>query len=124
MPIECVFCDKIRSSRPEDSYQETDFPEVISFEPLNPVVPGHRLFVHREHTRAATANPMITGRVFEAASRYAATCAEDCNLLTSDGPDATQSVFHLHVHYVPRKADDGLHLPWTGQRSNVGGMDE
>ncbi|MFI5774395.1 HIT domain-containing protein [Streptomyces sp. NPDC051658] len=35
------------------------------------------------------------------------------NHLTSCGPDATQTVFHLHGHLVPRAADDGLALPWT-----------
>lgn len=120
MATECVFCAKLRSSKPEDSYEDTDFHDVISFEPLNPVVLGHRLFVHREHTRAASANPMLAGRVFEAAAFYGAVHAEDFNLITSDGLTATQSVFHLHVHYVPRKVDDGLHLPWTNQMDESG----
>lgn len=37
------------------------------------------------------------------------------NLITSKGPEATQTVHHLHV--VPRQADDGLPLPWTPQRT-------
>lgn len=41
---------------------------------------------------------------------------ESANFITSAGPAATQSVFHLHVHLVPRFEDDGLILPWTGQR--------
>lgn len=39
------------------------------------------------------------------------------NLITSKGADATQSVYHLHVHIAPRQADDGLHLPWTSQHT-------
>lgn len=35
------------------------------------------------------------------------------NLITSAGAEATQSVFHLHVHIVPRGENDGLALPWT-----------
>ncbi|MEU8591987.1 hypothetical protein AB0C59_34195 [Streptomyces sp. NPDC048664] len=35
------------------------------------------------------------------------------NYLTSCGPDATQTVFHLDGHLVTRTADDGLALPWT-----------
>jgi len=38
---------------------------------------------------------------------------EEFNLITSAGKNATQSVFHLHVHLVPRVAGDGLSLPWT-----------
>jgi len=36
-----------------------------------------------------------------------------CNVITSVGREATQSVFHLHVHVVPRREGDGLALPWT-----------
>jgi len=115
MTTDCVFCAKLRSSKPEDSYQDTEFADVVSFEPLNPVVPGHRLFVHRKHTARASEDPMITGRVFEAAATYATHSPDDFNLITSDGFHATQSVYHLHIHYVPRRPGDGLHLPWTGQ---------
>jgi histidine triad (HIT) family protein len=108
---ECVFCERVRTGL----YVDTDFADVLAFEPLNPVVPGHLLFVHRLHTRAASADPMVTGRVFEAAAAYGAHCKPDFNLITSDGSAATQTVPHLHVHYVPRVAGDGLHLPWTGQ---------
>jgi hypothetical protein len=38
-----------------------------------------------------------------------------CNLITSVGADATQSVRHLHIHVVPRREGDGLMLPWSGQ---------
>jgi histidine triad (HIT) family protein len=39
------------------------------------------------------------------------------NIITSIGRVATQSVFHLHVHIVPRHEGDGLCLPWTGQHT-------
>ncbi|MEU3978362.1 HIT family protein [Streptomyces bacillaris] len=37
------------------------------------------------------------------------------NLITSKGAEATQSVYHLHVHIVPRRDGDNLPLPWTPQ---------
>ena len=37
---------------------------------------------------------------------------QEFNLITSAGRTATQSVFHLHIHYVPRAYRDGLALPW------------
>lgn len=107
---DCVFCDIIKA-------EKYDFAnaEVVSFLPLNPVVPGHRLFVPKMHVRGANANPRTTGKTFELASQYASRQYADFNLITSSGQTATQTVFHLHVHYVPRHSGDNLHLPWTGQ---------
>jgi diadenosine tetraphosphate (Ap4A) HIT family hydrolase len=106
----CVFCEKVA-----DGSAAFDSVGVYNFEPLNPVAPGHRLFVPRAHLAAADSNPRVTGYVFESAARYAARRGEAFNLIVNNGADAGQTVLHLHVHYVPRRADDGLHLPWTGQ---------
>ena len=103
----CVFCTRI--SRGEYDKEWPGF----SFEPLNPVVPGHRLFVPGEHVMDASQDPAITAKVFAAAAEYARWQGDDFNLITSGGSFATQTVFHLHVHYVPRTCDDGLTLPWT-----------
>ena len=51
----------------------------------------------------------------EFAARWAEGQEDDFNLITSSGPAATQTIPHIHVHYVPRWPGDGLHLPWTGQ---------
>lgn len=88
---------------------------VADFEPLDPVTEGHRLFVPIEHMDDAADDPIITARTFMVAAAYAAEQPEAFNLITSAGTDATQSVFHLHVHYIPRRENDGLTLPWTGQ---------
>lgn len=85
---------------------------VVAFVPLNPVTPGHLLVVPKAHVSDALDNPAITGEVMKVAANLA---SRPCNLITSAGAEATQTVFHLHVHIVPRTADDGLTLPWTGQ---------
>lgn len=104
----CVFCEKIKNKKLRYVY-----PAVVMFEPLNPVTPGHKLFVPVEHVVDAADNLSVTARVFREASKYLRELGGDANLITSKGTDATQSVFHLHVHVVPRRKDDGLHLPWT-----------
>lgn len=90
--------------------------DVLNIEPLNPVVPGHRIFIPRRHVIRADSDPGVTGAVFQEAANWGAYHAEDFNLITSAGRAATQSVDHLHVHYVPRVEGDGLTLPWTGQK--------
>lgn len=109
-PHTCVFC--VRISKGEYDRDQPD----ISFEPLNPVVRGHRLFVPPQHLVDAAAEPEVAGRVFAAAAEYGRRRGEDFNLITSRGEFATQTVGHLHVHYVPREEGDGLTLPWTNQR--------
>lgn len=106
----CPFCERI-SEGEYDHYEDG----VADFKPLNPVTPGHRLFVPREHVWSAGVAPGITGRVFARASLWASGRNEAFNLIASAGTVATQTVQHLHVHYVPRRAGDGLHLPWTEQ---------
>jgi histidine triad (HIT) family protein len=87
---------------------------VIVFEPLNPVTPGHVLLVPRAHVADFAVNPILSAHVMACAATYVLEAdVGDCNLITSRGEDATQTVRHLHVHVVPRKAGDELALPWT-----------
>jgi diadenosine tetraphosphate (Ap4A) HIT family hydrolase len=76
-------------------------------------------YTHVEHREqdGREANNWL-GILFKAAHRYAGRIGGDYNLITSSGSAATQTVPHMHIHYVPRRADDGLHLPWTGQVSS------
>jgi histidine triad (HIT) family protein len=107
----CPFCQRIAGG-------EYDYADArnVTFQPLNPVTPGHFLVVSRQHITSAQASPAAAA----SAMRYAADLAnamdlDACNLITSSGAAATQTVMHLHVHVVPRRDGDGLVLPWTGQ---------
>lgn len=111
----CVFCD-LPSIKGVTELTKN----VVMFEPLKPVVKGHRLFVHRTHTKHAGRSPKVSAEVFEQASKYAGEQACPFNIITSGGKDATQTVFHLHIHYVPRQKNDGLLLPWSGIQHHIG----
>ena len=112
---DCVFCEIVRTGKYEGSFGVEHDIRTVYFTPLNPVVPGHKLFVNSIHTGDAAESPKVTGWVFKAAAQYGAKQEESFNLITSAGSSATQTVFHLHVHYIPRRYYDGLHLPWTDQ---------
>ena len=114
---DCVFCGLI--ARGEYASRTGG---VVTFEPLNPVVPGHLLAVPVEHVADALEDRMITAmtmaRAVDAAREHG---LAPCNIMTSVGREATQSVFHLHIHIVPRRAGDGLMLPWTEHQARAAG---
>ena len=113
----CVFCRLIR-----DGDYDEEYDGIVDFEPLNPVVPGHRLVVPKVHVADALEDPQVSGQAMAyAASLARARNLNPCNIMTSVGQEATQSVFHLHFHIVPRKEGDGLMLPWTEQQARLKG---
>jgi histidine triad (HIT) family protein len=114
--IGCVFCDIVTERAPAKIL--ASWPDAMAIEPLNPVVPGHVLVIPHAHVRSFIEDPFVTASVMARASKFAARLGmpgEGVNLITSAGEAATQTVFHLHVHLVPRYLGDGLALPWTGQ---------
>lgn len=113
---DCPFCKRIHAG--EYDYRDT---YNVAFRPLNPVTPGHFLVVPLTHVANALEAPHYAGRAVRFAARLGAEMGLDAfNLITSSGEAATQTVFHLHVHVVPRREGDGLALPWTGQE-HIGG---
>lgn len=109
MKNDCVFCEKIVAGDYIGSMLGC-----VWFEPLNPVVPGHLLVVPVVHTVDFGENRYTSANVMGVAATLSKEY-KDYNIITSAGTAATQSVFHLHVHIVPRHEGDGLKLPWTDQ---------
>lgn len=109
----CIFCAIVAREATADVVCRWD--DAVAFRPLNPVTDGHTLVVPAAHVADYTENPDVTAAVMRRAAGLAPLIDRESNLITSCGPKATQTVFHLHVHIVPRRVDDGLALPWTGQ---------
>jgi histidine triad (HIT) family protein len=106
---ECPFCD-YQGPSPILAQNKN----VIVFEPLNPVTPGHVLVVPTAHFKHAGENPGATMLIMGAAAQYINDAGVgECNIITSIGPNATQTINHLHIHIVPRRLNDGLKLPWS-----------
>lgn len=107
----CPFCklvmERVTTGR---GIEQIGSSGVYHFEPLNPVTPGHRLFIPAFHYEDAAEAPTATGAVFEWAAWWAAQQDEDFNLIVNAGPAASQTVRHLHIHYVPRRPSDALNL--------------
>lgn len=117
MGTDCVFCDIIAGTSPATIVREWD--DAIAILPRKDkrgrrgCTEGHILVIPRRHVWDFTENEDVTAAVMRRAARLARELGGQWNLITSAGEDATQTVFHLHVHLVPRRPKDRLKLPWT-----------
>jgi histidine triad (HIT) family protein len=106
---DCLFCAIVAGDLPAEIVRT--WRHAIAFVPLNPVVTGHLLVIPKEHAADAGESSAISAITMQAASALVSELPA-CNIITSKGREATQSVFHLHLHVIPRSANDGLALPW------------
>ncbi|MEV7471533.1 HIT domain-containing protein [Streptomyces kronopolitis] len=96
-----------------------EWPDALAIRPRSGGVNhGHVLVLPRIHVEDAGTDPEVTATVMRRAAELMAELPA-ANLITSKGPEATQSVYHLHVHIVPREANDGLPLPWAPQHARA-----
>jgi histidine triad (HIT) family protein len=114
---DCIFCKIVASELPATILEEDEL--TVSFMDINPATRGHALVVPRRHARDLLSVDSEDLRATAAAAqRLAARMserlgAEGVNLLNSCGAAAWQTVFHFHIHVIPRYADDPLRLPWV-----------
>ncbi len=92
---------------------------VFAFLDINPFSPGHTLVVPKESTRTldklSDESAEALGRVLPRISRaiLRVTGAEEFNVIQNNGPNAFQSVFHVHFHIIPKMKDGrGLTFPF------------
>ena len=92
---------------------------VFAFLDINPFSPGHTLVVPKEEARTldklSDESSQALGRVLPRISRaiLRATEAEEFNIIQNNGPNAFQSVFHVHFHIIPKMKDGrGLTFPF------------
>jgi histidine triad (HIT) family protein len=110
----CPFCERLKTLEFEAANADA-----VTFAPLNPVVPGHMLVVPRHHVANAAVSPYITGTTVAYACERVRAMGQDSNMIINVGKDAGQSVFHLHVHILPRVPGDDVVMPWTRRTRNA-----
>jgi histidine triad (HIT) family protein len=114
---DCIFCKIAAGELPAEKVAEDE--HTISFMDINPWTRGHALVIPRRHSRNLyEIEEEDLDRTVEAAKRLALAMRDrlDCdgvNLLNSCEPAAWQTVFHFHVHVIPRYEGDPLRLPGT-----------
>ncbi|WP_078861811.1 HIT family protein [Streptomyces sp. NRRL F-5123] len=106
----CPFCELLDT--PGHPAVVERWPDAVALTPRGPVTEGHVLVVPRRHVADAAADPEVAAAAMRHAARLAGRYPS-CNIITSCGAEATQTVFHLHLHVVPRRDGDRLALPWV-----------
>jgi len=114
----CIFCRIARGQAEASVIYDDDL--VVAFLDLHPVAEGHTLVAPKRHASGLAAlDPESGARVFAVARRVALALrsggwhVDGVNLHLADGAAAGQSVFHAHLHVIPRHVGDdfGLRLP-------------
>ncbi|MEV2217173.1 HIT domain-containing protein [Streptomyces sp. NPDC050997] len=114
----CPFCRIVQGVAPARVVREWE--EALAITPHGGgVTQGHVLVLPKTHVPDVAADPAVSAVTMRHAAELAGEVG-DCNVITSRGAAATQTVRHLHVHVVPRRTGDGILLPWTTPRAVSG----
>jgi histidine triad (HIT) family protein len=120
---DCLFCKIVAGELPATKVFEDD--RTVAFMDINPATRGHLLVVPRTHADDVWAiGAEDWAAVAETGRRMALLVrdvlgAEGVNLINSCRAVAWQTVFHLHLHVIPRYADDPLKLPWVPAQGDM-----
>ena len=119
---DCIFCKIVAGDMPAtivDSDEHT-----VSFMDISPATRGHVLVIPREHhqdlwTIDAEALAACARQAQRIAQRQRDVLGADgVNVLNSCGAAAWQTVFHFHIHVIPRYEGDPLRLPWKPEQGD------
>ncbi len=127
--MECIFCAIVAGKIPSAKVYENE--HVFAFMDIAPANPGHLLIIPKQHYRNIYDMPVEVGsKIMEAAVPLATAIRETLkpdglNLFQSNEAAGFQTVFHFHLHLIPRWEDDPLRLPWKpseGDIEEIGGI--
>ena len=112
----CIFCKIIDGSIPSTVvYEDSDFKAIMD---ISPAAKGHVLILPKKHCAdLLSIDEDVASKALKIASKIAnaqkkAFNCDGINLLQNTGEAAWQSVFHLHIHLIPRYKDDNVVVPW------------
>jgi histidine triad (HIT) family protein len=113
----CLFCGIVAGDVPGQVVDSDE--NTVAFMDINPATRGHALVVPRNHSADLMeisdedlSNTMVAAKRLAQRMRDVLEPA-GFNILNSCGSAAWQTVFHFHIHVIPRYEDDPLKLPWV-----------
>ncbi len=110
----CIFCEIVNKKEKAKIIFENE--HCLVFESAEPIAKGHVLIVPKKHCQDIfDIDPSILSELVVVSQKIATdllkkTGATGINILHASGKDAQQSIFHFHIHLVPRYSGDGLDL--------------
>jgi histidine triad (HIT) family protein len=111
--MSCVFCEIVAGNAPAVRVYEDD--DYLGFLDIRPFTRGHTLVIPKQHSVDLTDTPapllaglLTVGQRIAQATRASGLGATGNNIAINDGMSAFQSVFHIHLHVVPRRDGDKL----------------
>jgi histidine triad (HIT) family protein len=119
---DCLFCGIVAGDVPSQTIDSDE--KTVAFMDISPATPGHALVIPRKHSAdLLEIEPEDLSATILAAQRLAkrmkeALGADGINLLNACGSAAWQTVFHFHLHVIPRFEDDPLKLPWVPEEGD------
>ena len=114
---DCIFCKVIAGELPGEIVDSDE--RTVTVMDINPATRGHVVVIPREHSQdLLSVSEDDLAATMQAVRRIATRMRETLepagfNVLSNMGRAAWQSIFHFHVHVIPRYADDPLRLPWV-----------
>ena len=120
----CIFCSIVAGEAPAELLDSDE--HTLAFMDINPATPGHALVIPKRHSRDLhEIEPDDLRHTVAASQRLARRIAETLdpagfNLLNACGAAGWQTVFHFHIHVIPRYEDDPLKLPWIPRGAELG----
>ena len=114
---DCIFCKIANGQIPSATvYEDEDFRVILD---IAPAAKGHALILPKEHYddiwalgESESAKVMAIAAKIAKAQKEALGC-HGVNLLQNNGTAAGQTVFHFHMHLIPRYEEDGVMIPWA-----------
>lgn len=114
---DCLFCKIVDGSIPSTKVYEDE--HVLAFMDIMPLTKGHTLLIPKKHhENVYDMSSEEAGQLFSVAPKIAESIKESfqpvgLNLLNNNGAPAGQSVFHFHLHFIPRyDQTDGFKATW------------
>jgi histidine triad (HIT) family protein len=128
MSENCIFCKIIEGDIPSTTlYEDEEFKVIFD---ISPASKGHVIILPRYHAANIFELPEeITAKAFVLAKKIATVLkkvlgCDGINILQNNGEAAGQTVFHLHIHVIPRFKDDNMGLTWKQGQASLEVLEE